>query len=216
MAINNLTNKKFGRLTVISVGEKRRYKSRTRIYWKCKCDCGNTKLVRSDNLTSGLTISCGCYKNEVFEKKNRIKGTHLKTKTRLHNIWVNMKARCRNSNSTSYEDYGGRGIAVCEKWENSFESFYDWSMNNGYRENLSIDRIDNNKDYCPENCRWSDVYKQCNNKRNNVWAEINGSKKTLAEWSRYTGINYDTIRSRYKNGKRGSDLIIEPKRRVKV
>jgi hypothetical protein len=118
-----------------------------------------------------------------------------------------MKSRCNNPKDADYKDYGGRGIKVCEEWMQSFSAFYEWAMNNGYADHLTIDRIDNDGDYTPDNCRWVDLKEQANNKRNNVTVTINGLTKTLAEWSEITGILYKTLHTRYSRGDRGERLI---------
>ena len=122
-----------------------------------------------------------------------------------------MKNRCSNPKVERYKHYGGRGITICDEWTNSFEAFRDWAMTHGYADGLSIDRIDANGNYCPENCRWVDETIQANNKRNNLFVEINGERKTVGEWARITGIGYSTIIRRYRQGDRGENLIREVK-----
>lgn len=125
-------------------------------------------------------------------------------KTRLYRIWTNMKSRCTNPNIAAFKDYGGRGITVCAEWSDSFEAFRDWATANGYRDDLTLDRIDNDGNYEPENCRWEDRLVQGNNSRKNRLIEHNGETHTLAEWSRITGLSRDTIR--FRIDRRGWDI----------
>jgi hypothetical protein len=170
--------------------------------WLCKCSCGKIKSVYGYHLRKGNTLSCGCknYKN----LKPQIK--HNMTGTRIYGIWTHMRARCYNPKSQKYEDYGGRGIDICKGWDD-FEIFYKWAIENGYKRNLTIDRIDNNKGYYPNNSRWATRKTQANNTRSNVKIVINGVEKTLKQWSEYANINYSTLYARYKNGWVGEDLI---------
>ena len=165
MALKDLTGQRFGRLVVL-----RRYGSTPggQATWICQCDCGNQHAVVGSSLRRGYTNSCGCLRDEIVSKKQ---GTHRKTKTRLYNVWTHMLQRCYNPNHTAYERYGGRGITVSDEWLHNFQAFYDWAMANGYDENApigkcTIDRIDNNKGYSPDNCRFVDMKVQNSNKRN--------------------------------------------------
>ena len=180
------TGERYGRLLVLEhYGKDHRGKH----LWKCVCDCGNEVVVRGEYLKSGHTKSCGCNKSISHTI------THGKSKSRLYKIWVGMKERCYNPNRNSYCWYGAKGICVCDEWDD-FENFYDWSMNNGYSDELTIDRIDSNGNYCPENCRWSTDREQANNRSTNRIIEYNGESHTLEEWSRITGIASNTIRMR--------------------
>ena len=196
-AFIDLTGEKFGRLTAIErVGSD---KSK-RAVWLCRCECGKTTTVDSYSLKSGNTKSCGCLNTDVRSKRMvEMHTKHGESKTRLYNIWRSMLSRCMWENPYYYDRYGGRGISVCEKWM-EYEPFRDWALSNGYSDNLSIDRIDVNGDYCPENCRWADRKVQGNNKRNNVYLEHNGEKKTIAQWADATGILPCTIWRRLKSG----------------
>ena len=162
--LKDITGERFGRLVVLHRVPS--YKTGN-ARWLCQCDCGKQTIVRSGSLYSGGTKSCGCLRSDNFQKLgNARKKEH--TDSRQYNIWRSMKQRCHNPNNARYKDYGGRGITVCDEWLNSFEAFYKWSLSSGYRDDLSIDRIDNDKGYFPENCRWATAVEQYHNKRNTV------------------------------------------------
>ena len=178
---HDLTGMQFGSLSVISVA----YRKNGKVYYLCQCTCGERKVVVGSALKSGNTRSCGCKKREASSQALL---THGGTNTRLFRIWASMKNRCFNSNDPSHTQYGGRGITVCEEWKNSFEAFRDWALANGYDETAprgecTIDRIDVNGNYCPENCRWATSKEQANNKRNNHTLEYRGQIHTISEWS---------------------------------
>ena len=162
--------------------------------WVCKCDCGNTKIICGNNLRRGLTRTCGC-------------SSHGKKGTRLYNIWGGMKKRCYNPAHKFYTRYGGRGITVCDEWKDNFEAFEAWAVANGYADNLTIDRIDNDGNYCPENCRFATQTEQVRNRSISRVATINGTTKSLIEWANDCGIPYQTVYHRYRDGLRGIDLI---------
>lgn len=138
--------------------------------------------------------------------------THGETNTRIHKIWSSMHERCERKSHEHFDCYGGRVIKICEEWD-KYEKFREWALNNGYKENLTLDRIDVNGDYCPENCRWSDWTTQQNNKRNNHNLTYRGQTKTIAEWSRVTGINKTTIRARLISGWCVEDVLNKPVRK---
>lgn len=149
----------FGRLKVL--GYSQADKNGNAI-WLCRCDCGKETLARGDCLKSGKTRSCGCLRDDIQKKK---KTTHGLCRSRLARIWYGMKKRCLCPTSSVYKNYGGRGIAICEEWRNSFPAFYEWAMANGYRNDLSIDRVNNDGNYEPSNCRWATAKEQNNNRR---------------------------------------------------
>lgn len=139
---------------------------------------------------------------------------HGHTGNRIYNIYRGMRTRCYNKKDYHYNWYGARGIKICEDWDNDFLSFYEWSINNGYQDNLTIDRIDNNKDYSPDNCRWITTQKQCNNRRNNHLVTINGETHTIMEWSRISGLDRKVIERRLKKNISGENLLLPIKKRA--
>lgn len=250
MRVVDLSGKRFGKLTVISLDRRDR-----RSYWQCKCDCGNEVIVPADRLRRGITQSCGCLRiinlagkrlgkltviemvdvipkegarwlcrcdcgnEKVISTKNLLhsngeKGTmscgclvrenhvytHDKSQTRIYRIWQKIKQRCCNKHHKHYEYYGGRGITICNEWLDDFQTFYKWSMDNGYADNLTIDRIDVNGNYEPSNCRWATRKEQMNNTRQNHFLTYNGKTQTVKQWSEELGINYQTIQGRLRRG----------------
>lgn len=158
MKLNELTGQKFGRLTVL----RRAGTVNKRTRWECVCDCGNKVIVEAYNLTKGHTQSCGCLQKEATSKAST---THGMRKTRLYRIWNCMHNRCYYSKYHAYKHYGGRGIVICKEWKDDFKVFADWAFSHGYADNLSIDRIDPNGNYSPNNCRWVTMETQNKNKR---------------------------------------------------
>ncbi len=190
----DISGMQFGRLKAISVNRI----VKNRCYWNCDCECGNKTVVRSSSLLSGDTKSCGCLRAEILLHETY--ETHGMTETRLYRIWMGMKRRCKNKNLREYNRYGGRGITVCQEWLDDFMNFYNWAMANGYRDDLTLDRKDNDKGYFPNNCRWSTVKEQANNRSNNVLLFFNNELKTISEWGEELGIKDGTIRARLKRG----------------
>ena len=187
--INNLTGKKFGKLLVLEQHGRNRNKS---VLWLCRCDCGNETVASNGSLIGGTVQSCGCLKQRQREAVTK-HGLH---NTKIYKKWQSMKTRCNNPNASNYKDYGGRGITVCDEWLNDFESFYRWAINNGYKEGLTLDRIDVDGDYTPSNCRWATIAEQNNNQRKSRIVTYNGKSQTIGEWAKETGLNYQTIRHR--------------------
>ncbi len=204
----DLTGQRFGRLTAVEYAGQ----GKTNGYlWKCKCDCGNETIVYGYALKSGNTKSCGCLWKEVTRAKST---THGMKHTKLYNVWCGIKKRCYYEKNANYKDYGARGICVCDEWQ-KFEPFMEWALANGYKEELTIDRIDTNGNYCPENCRWVDRYTQANNKTNNKYLTFNGETHTFAEWSRITSIPYETLRWRTIRGWSSQRALTEPIHRTR-
>lgn len=186
----DLTGQQFGRLTAIERSGKDKWQN---ILWKCKCDCGQETTVKCNNLCTGRTLSCGC-----LAKENGFK--HGGSKTRLYHIWQGIIRRTEDSSRKEYANYGGRGICMCQEWRDSFETFRGWALENGYLDDLSIDRINNDGDYEPSNCRWSSRDEQANNRTDTRQLTLNGVTKSVREWSNETGIPYARIKKRMRLG----------------
>lgn len=189
---------RFGKLSVIKRSDESK---RGEIRWLCRCDCGAVRSYPGSELRTGRTVSCGCKKKIEPPSK-----THGESKTKLYNVWKTMRRRCYAKTSNRYSYYGGRGISVCDDWA-KYENFRDWSYSHGYVEGLSLDRIDNDGDYCPENCRWVDMKTQSNNRRNSLYVEINGVTRPVREWGEIYGISPYTLYSRLRKGVTGNNLL---------
>ena len=189
----DITGKRFGMWTVLN----RSYKDETgQWFWSCKCDCGTVRDVCGTSLRSGISKCCGCTRGKL--NKHNLK--HGGRNERLYAVWQGMRYRCNNPNSKFFDRYGGRGISICEEW-NDYAKFREWALKNGYDENApkggcTIDRIDNDKGYSPDNCRWVSSKEQCNNRSSNHIIEYNGQSHTLQEWADILGIRKDTLRRR--------------------
>lgn len=198
----SVLGEKYGRLTLTRFIERRG----NNLYFECDCECGNKKIASYSNIKCGNVRSCGCWQRE-----SRIitHTTHRKENLKLYKVYDGMKQRCCNPNNISYKNYGGRGITVCDEWlgKHGFDTFFEWANKNGYKEGLSIDRIDNNKGYSPSNCKWATLYEQGANKRNNIVITYHGETHIISEWARIYGIKSGTIRKRYHAGYRGEQLF---------
>lgn len=186
----DIIGKKFGRLTVVEFSHSKGYEK----YYTCRCDCGKIKTVLKGNLLYGKTKSCGCYQKEMAIKANLLPENRRK----LHDIFRHMKSRCYDPKNNRYDRYGGRGIKICNEWLNDVEEFCLWSLSNGYKDGLTIDRIDVNCDYCPQNCRWVTQKQQSLNTTRNVYISYRGKTKTLKEWANELGIKNTTLHNRIK------------------
>ena len=198
----DLTGRRFGRLTVIKRMDNYRAESGYQYaMWLCQCDCGNTKVIKAKSLLSGVSNSCGCLAKELASERMIKHGGYG---TSLYNIWNSMRQRCNNPNNNAYHNYGARGISICKEWDD-FNAFRKWAYANGYDDNASksemtLDRIDVNKGYYPENCRWANIKQQSNNRRDTIRIEFDGQVHTLSEWAEITDKKYCTLYARYKRG----------------
>lgn len=199
----DISGERFGRLLVLkeeksSCGHRR---------WLCQCDCGNKKIISQTDLRTGKSTSCGCYHNERLSEISR---KHGETHTRLYRIWRGMINRCENKKDKAFEWYGARGIEVCDEWRKDFTQFRDWANKNGYKENLTIDRIDTNKNYEPNNCRWitaSENSARVVHIKSARFLEVDGKSKNESQWAREIGVSQPIIHSWIK--KYGEDGAIE-------
>ena len=202
MIIKNITGQKFGRLTALYRLHNNHKKG---TYWLCVCECGNLKEVRLNSLTCGYIKSCGCLNSEL--SKNRAT-THSKRNTRLYNVYCAMKQRCYNKNNKAYKNYGERDIKVCDEWLNDFMAFYNWSMENGYKDTLTIDRINVNGNYEPNNCRWVDMKTQQNNRSNNILLTYKGKTKTISQWADIIKVPRERLINRYYRDWSIEDILL--------
>lgn len=193
---------KYGKLTIIDIYYEKKelknieYKNHNQYYtyYKCLCDCGNIKVTKYIGTKNSID-NCGCeHKNKIPLTKER------KIELKLREVFSNMKTRCYNSNSKSYKDYGGRGITICDEWLNSFHSFKEWAINNGYKQGLSIERKNVNGNYEPNNCTFTNNIVQSNNRTNNHFITWNNKTQTIADWERELGYCYNSLRNRINKG----------------
>lgn len=187
----DLTGQRFGRWTVLSRAQNMPYSRRSG--WLCQCDCGTKKVVDGVSLRRGVTQSCGCLHAEKARQRFT---THGGRRSRLYRIYHEMKTRCYCESNPDYPQYGGRGITICKEWLQDFSRFKEWALQSGYDTGLTIDRMDVNASYSPENCRWVTMKVQNNNKRNNHYLTFQGETHTVSEWADITGIPYNTLYSR--------------------
>lgn len=208
MAVKDMTGQKIGLIEVIERDGSDRFGCAR---WKCRCQCGNEFIAVGGAIRNGHVRSCGHLQRDTA---SRLKGTHRMSKTPLYKAWEGMKQRCENPNSTAYKDYGAKGIFVCKEWHN-FEVFYSWAIENGYRQGLTIERKDNARGYCPDNCCFTTRQEQNKNTTRTHRIIGDGLIFTAAEAARYVGVSRSTVARWVREGKVKtiSDVVALTKRR---
>lgn len=209
----DLSGNRFGYLTAVRLSENR---IRNHRLWVCECDCGNVVEVRVADLVNGNTKSCGCYQKEMARYAKTKHGYHNE---RLYSIWCNMKTRCLNPNTKSYKNYGNRGITVCAAWLENYIAFRSWALENGYSDDLTIERIDVNKGYTPDNCAFISKSEQPRNTRRCRFVTYKGETKTLSEWSRELHFgrgNFRNKRKYFETDEETIDYILNKKNKIGV
>lgn len=203
----DITNMRFGQLKALRVvGTKHK-----ELLWECECSCGDLYNAASYSLRSGKTTCCRKCSYFKISKANMIHGESQGFKhSSLYSKYTNMKTRCYNKNYYLFQHYGGKGVTVCDEWmgKDGFLKFREWAMNNGYEDNLSLDRIKNDKPYCPENCRWATMTAQQNNRTNNRVLTVNGEDDTMANMARKYNVKYHTIQARLQRGWSHQDAVL--------
>lgn len=201
MSDYDITGKRFGYWTVIQ--RDKPHPNTRNSYWICRCDCGEVRAVNRSTLISGRSKSCGC----MPIKRTGINKTHGLSNTRIYKEWLSMRQRTKIVTGKTAKSYSLRGIHVCDEWENDFISFYAWAIENGYNDSLTIDRIDNDKGYCPDNCRWVTIEEQQSNKQNTVLVDYGGEKWCLRTLCESVGFPYKTAHRRYLRMMNRGDTI---------
>jgi len=197
----DMTGQRYGRLVVL---RRAAYNTNNnKPLWVCRCDCGNETVVKRRNLVNGTTKSCGCLRRELSRKMHTTHGLSKSSNkhNRLYRIWSGMKDRCLNSNSKYWGKYGSRGITVYPEWVKDYMAFHSWALSNGYNDNLTLDRINNDGNYEPENCRWVSYAVQENNRGNNVLFKVDGKTYTLAQLARKDNLSRHMAEKKYKENR---------------
>ena len=203
----DITGNTYGRWTVIAYSHSR---GNGQTVYKCRCECGTEKDVLRRSLVNGMSTSCGCYHKDAVTK-------HKSRNKKLYSIWHNMKDRCYREKHPMSHYYSSRGLGVCAEWIHDYSAFHIWAYNNGYKEGLSIHRINNDLGYSPENCMWATDLEQMQNRRDTLLLTYNDETKTMFEWSKLVGIPYHTVRQRVRRGWSVHDaLTLQPDRTQRV
>lgn len=198
---NDLTGQKINSLTILRRSDERGGGKKPEVLWECQCDCGKIVVVKSYSIISGHSKSCGC-------KKIKHGYSH---KERLYETWKNMRRRCFDPKNKRWANYGGKGVTICKEW-NDYSVFRSWAMENGYADNLTIDRKDADGNYCPDNCRWADAKTQANNVSRNRIIEHDGKKMTMSEFADYLGISYSALQHRMDRNWDMESIVSTPQR----
>jgi hypothetical protein len=208
MNFKDLSGQKFGRLTAVEhIGSDTQHQA----LWLCICDCGKEHITTGHSLLRGNCKSCGCLKNELSSERLK---KHGGCGSRLYRIYDAMKQRCYNENHNHYKNYGGRGIVVCDEWKSSFDAFQQWAMQNGYADNLTIDRINVDGNYEPQNCRWITMFEQQQNRTNTHIVEYKGEKFTISQLARKHNLKPNVLERRIKNGWDIETAVTRPVRKL--
>lgn len=192
----NLVGQRFGRWVVLEQAESQHKKT----MWRCRCDCGTERIVCGTNLVQGISKSCGCLNRERTIERNIANTKHHTKSNRLYRIYYGILTRCLNEKSPNYQLYGAKGVTVCKEWKDNYEAFKEWSLKNGYRDDLTIDRINPKGDYEPSNCRWATPKEQATNRSNVKLYTYNGKTLCISDWAKEFGIKYITLYQRLKKG----------------
>ena len=212
--IKDLTGKTFGKLYVKEFAGTQNARS----MWLCVCECGNEKIISSQNLLNNNVRSCGCLSNKGYEHGHSIKNGNKK---RLYKVYKSMIHRCYYPSGPQYKNYGEKGIVVCEEWLENYYAFENWALSNGYDANApkfqcTLDRIDSKGNYCPENCRWASMKEQLNNTSQNVWITANGLTLNIQQWADKLGVLHSTLQSRKRLGWSDEEIINTPIRKYET
>lgn len=189
---------KFGKLTVLKMVRVDRGKY-GKLMWETKCDCGNTHIAAPTDIVRGKTKSCGCFHDERCKERATKFQHSVYDNKRLYSIYNGIKKRCFNKNEPRYKDYGARGITMCGEWRYNFDAFAEWALSHGYTDEMTIERVDVNGNYCPENCKWITLKEQCNNKRQTIWVDYKGEHIQLMKLCERKGISYDMVHNRIRD-----------------